>query len=117
MTDLLTYGIIVIALSIAINIAQLQPTFKAFSKLNAKKNTVINKLLYLPRAIMILPLLVKALFLDTVIIAIGGGAGLSGGVTGFILGLALSCMISMAIKASLLVNKWLEKKQSLNTCE
>ena len=105
MVGLAVFGICVILVSILINIVQLQPGIRAVAMLNARTYRTRDRLLYLPRFIMLSPKLIGPLILDIVVVSIGGFIGFGGGVVGGIIGIASSCLISMAIKLSIWINK------------
>lgn len=108
---IMLFGIGVILLSIIINIFQVQPGLKALANLNASTYSWGDRMLYPFRFVCISPKLFGPILLDVVIVGIGGMVGLGGGVIGFILGMSASCLLSMAIKLSLWLNKRAAKKQ------
>jgi hypothetical protein len=107
------FGIGVILLSIVINIFQVQPGLKALAELNACCYSWGDRMLYPFRFIRLLPKLVGPIMLDVVIVGIGGMVGLGGGVIGFILGMSASCLLSMAIKLNMHLNKQSAKRSLL----
>jgi hypothetical protein len=105
------FGIGVILLSIVINILQVQPGLKALAQLNASTYGWGDRMLYPFRFICIAPKLFGPILLDIIIVGIGGTVGLGGGVMGFILGMSASCLLSMAIKLSMWINKRAQQKE------
>lgn len=106
-------GLGVILLSLTINIWQLQPGIRAVAELNegTRHGNWTDLMLYPFRFICILPKLLGPIVLDILVVGIGGTVGLGGGVVGFILGISASCMLSIAIKISIAVNKHSAKRR------
>jgi hypothetical protein len=113
MMPIVLFGIGVILLSIVINIVQVQPGLKALAELNETTYSFSDKMLYPFRFICIMPKLLGPILLDIIVVGIGGSVGLGGGVIGFIIGMSASCLLSMAIKLSLAINKNAAKRRAL----
>jgi hypothetical protein len=113
MMAVLLVGIGIVAISIAINIWQVQPFVRAFSELN-RCSGFMDHITYPIKLLRIMPLLIGPLLPDIIIVGAGGLIGFGGGLLGGIISIASSCMISMAFKFSLFLAKKRRIKEALS---
>ena len=97
MTNVLLIGLFFIALSAVVNVIEIRKFVKAFALLNLCTTRILDYWKY-PVRLFRITFLLSHLGLDAVVLALGGGIGFANSVTGGILGIAASCVISLLIK-------------------
>lgn len=97
MTNVLLIGLFFIALSGIVNLIEIRKFVRAFALLNLCSTTVKDKCKY-PFRLFRIAFLLSPIGLDILIIGTGTTVGLGNGPTGFIIGLAGSCVITLGIK-------------------
>jgi hypothetical protein len=107
-------GIILIAISAVVNLIEIRKFIKALQLLNHCTVTIKDKIAY-PIRLIKLTVLLSPVVLDLIIIGAGTGVGLGKGPTGFVLGLAASCFITLGIKIMFFLFKPKTEGKDFNT--